>query len=369
MELEDIRKEAERLWNAGENKALFDFLYENRKGFVEKDNDLGYTYFLSAVDKDNLDIYGQHGILYSGENLTESLANVYALKKLIHRIEWCEETDPAEVLSYMKAFKTTAIDLNWLINASALNPEYVLGRISGKSVEKRENNPQTDYYSPDKNYEGVEIAFVICTNDEVELEEAKYYINRLYVPDGCEVSVLAIYDAPCICNGYNEAIDCSAAKYKVYMHHDVRIIDRYFLYYIINIFENNPEIGILGMIGTKNMPSTGIMWDDVRYGAWIECHVNTCVSLSQFPANRITEVKLADGFLLATAQDIRWREDLFDGWDFYDASQCMEFRLKGYKVAVPYQKNPWCLHDCGYMNLSNHDKYRDVFLKTYGERS
>lgn len=367
MTIEKIREEAERLWGVGDNTRLFDFLYENREGVVEKDNDLGYTYFLSAIDKDNLQNYGNHGILYSAGSLGESLENVYSLKKLIHRIEWCGETDPTAVLQYMKAYKATAIDLNWLINSSSLDPEYVLGRISGKITEKKDNPPQSDYYVPDENYAGSEIAFVICTNDDTELEEAKYYINRLLVPDGCTVSVLAIYDAPSICSGYNEAIECSEAKYKVYMHHDVRILDRYFLFYLLNIFENNPEIGIMGMIGTKNMPPTGVMWDDVRYGAWIECHVNTCVSLSQFPSHGITDIKLADGFLLATSDDIRWREDLFDGWDFYDASQCMEFRQRGYRVVVPFQESPWCLHDCGYMNLSEHDRYRDVFMKNYRE--
>ena len=30
------------------------------------------------------------------------------------------------------------------------------------------------------------------------------------------------------------------------------------------------------------------------------------------------EVEGVDGLLMATQYDIPWREDLFDGWDFYD---------------------------------------------------
>ena len=41
-------------------------------------------------------------------------------------------------------------------------------------------------------------------------------------------------------------------------------------------------------------------------------------------------------------------KDLFDGWDFYDISQCQEFRRTGYKVVVPKQEEAWCIHDDGY---------------------
>lgn len=365
MELEKIRQETESLWKIGDSSKLFDYLYENRAVFADNDTTLGYTYFLSAMDKDNIKNYSRHGILFSADSLDASLRNVYALKRSIHRIEWCEEFDPSLIVSQMKDYNTTAIDLNWLINASTLDPDYVLGRISGKTVSKKNIQPELLYFDPDLDCKGEEVAVVICSNDEDELAEAEYYLSRLYVPEGCAVSVLSIYDAPSICNGYNEAIDSSDAKYKIYMHHDVRILDKYFLYYILKVFRSDPQIGMLGMIGTKGLPKEGVMWDDERYGAWIECHVHTSVSLSKYPLKDTTEVGLADGFLLATQKDLRWRDDLFDGWDYYDASQCMEFHKQGYKVVVPYQETPWCLHDCGYWNLSKHDMYRDVFMNNY----
>ena len=39
----------------------------------------------------------------------------------------------------------------------------------------------------------------------------------------------------------------------------------------------------------------------------------------------------------------------------------------GYKVVVPEQKLPWCLHDDGMLNLKNHDKYRRKCLQEYPE--
>lgn len=66
-----------------------------------------------------------------------------------------------------------------------------------------------------------------------------------------------------------------------------------------------------------------------------------------------------------TQYDISWREDIFDGWDFYDVSQSFEFKRAGYDIAVPYQKVPWVLHDCGFLNLKNYYSARDKFIKEY----
>ena len=70
MTIPEIRQEAERLWNSADNQKRFDYLYENRAEIVEVDTDLGYTYFLSAVDNENIKSYGRHGILYSGSTLS-----------------------------------------------------------------------------------------------------------------------------------------------------------------------------------------------------------------------------------------------------------------------------------------------------------
>ena len=42
---------------------------------------------------------------------------------------------------------------------------------------------------------------------------------------------------------------------------------------------------------------------------------------------------------MATQYDVPWREDLFDGFDFYDVSQSFEFRKAGYTVGVPVQRD------------------------------
>ena len=67
-----------------------------------------------------------------------------------------------------------------------------------------------------------------------------------------------------MCAGYNEAMQSSDAKYKIYMHQDVFIKDTEFLDKIIQIFKEDSEIGMIGMVGGVQMPkSLGIIWKAV----------------------------------------------------------------------------------------------------------
>ncbi|HBI60386.1 MAG TPA: glycosyl transferase family 2, partial [Lachnospiraceae bacterium] len=46
-------------------------------------------------------------------------------------------------------------------------------------------------------------------------------------------------------------------------------------------------------------------------------------------------------------------------------SQSLEFQRAGYCIAVPYQKSPWVLHDCGFLHLKNYYRARDQFIEEY----
>ena len=123
----------------------------------------------------------------------------------------------------------------------------------------------------------------------------------------------------------------------------------------------------MGMVGSPVLPADGIMWSGERIGALFTSNVKEAgPALIVAAPKPYGEVEAVDGLLIATQTDIPWREDLFKGWDFYDISQSMEFKKRGYKVAVPYMEYPWCLHDDGFMNLVDYFKWRNVFLQEYG---
>ena len=210
------------------------------------------------------------------------------------------------------------------------------------------------------------IAFIICVNNELYFEECKYYIEHLEVSAGYDIDVIGIWEADSMCAAYNLGMRSSDAKYKVYMHQDVFIVNINLLEDIIKIFEDK-NVGMLGVVGTPNMPENGCMWNGPRVGRVYSSNVLTAKEFIASDMNErpYMEVEAVDGLFIATQYDIMWREDLFTGWDFYDVSQGEEFRRNGYKVVVPYMDKSWCIHDDGFLNLSRYDEFRDIFLKEY----
>lgn len=214
-------------------------------------------------------------------------------------------------------------------------------------------------------------SFIICANDHLLLEESLHYINHLIIPEGYDIDLLTIPDATCITQGYNEAMLVSDAKYKIYMHQDVFILNRNILGDLLSIFASDPQIGMVGMVGYEKVSPDGIMWNTERTGnIYMRRPQVPYPALSDYRYN-ITQdsydfVAEIDGFFMATCRDLAWNTEELDGWDFYDAFQSVNFLLNGNKIAVPRQRHPWCMHDDNRMlNLFHYDHYRQIFLRKH----
>ena len=213
------------------------------------------------------------------------------------------------------------------------------------------------------------ITFIIGVNNELYYDECVYYINRLLIPNGYSIDIIAIREADSMCAAYNAGMQSSDAKYKIYMHQDVMIREIHFLEYIIELFKQNENVGMIGMIGGTQMPKTG-----VTYRAWnvgmVDCRdpdmAYFMAGAKDMPQTD-TIVEAIDGLLMATQYDIPWREDLFTHFDFYDVSQSFEMRKAGYQILVPYQEIPWVIHDSGFAKLTYYDEERRKCLKEYSE--
>lgn len=213
------------------------------------------------------------------------------------------------------------------------------------------------------------ICFIICSNNESYLNECLFYISQLEVPQGYSIDAISILDAKSMTGGYNEGMRSTDAKYKIYLHQDVFIIYKGFLRAVLDIFHSDASIGMIGMVGAPKMSVSGVMWYGHREGELYGVNPTQMPYDSyEYQLNHgLYEVEAVDGLMMITREDIPWREDKFDGWDFYDVSQSFEFRKKGYKVVVPEQLNPWCKHDDGVLNLANYNKYRKICMEEYPE--
>lgn len=172
-----------------------------------------------------------------------------------------------------------------------------------------------------------------------------------------------------MCAGYNEAMRRTDAHYKIYLHQDVYLLDRTFLTRILTEFRNHHRVGMIGLAGSQNVPTNGLWWDhDVLFGRAFDNMIGwRMTELSQSaPAIGLDLAEIVDGIVMATQVDVPWREDLFTGWHFYDASQSMEFRRAGHQVSVLRQADWMYLHHCGPTVLDPvYFQFRDVFLKEY----
>lgn len=209
------------------------------------------------------------------------------------------------------------------------------------------------------------IAFIICSNDETYLRECLGYLSFLEVPKGMETDVVQVACAESMAEGYQRAMQESDAKYKVYLHQDVFILNKHFISDVCRIFARHPQYGLLGTVGSSKKIESAIYWDKWDVGGADVCNSMQAMHLRLENSAGLREAAAVDGMLMITQYDVDWRVDLQTGFDFYDISQSEEFKRASYLVGVPHQEEPWCFHDCGHSKLERYEEARKRFCEAY----
>jgi hypothetical protein len=211
--------------------------------------------------------------------------------------------------------------------------------------------------------------FVTCVNRESLYSSCLHYIKQLVVPEGYTIELLAIRDAKSMAEGYNRALD-HGAKYKVYLHQDTFILHEKFLVDILGAFQSNATLGMLGMVGCTGRPPSGNWGEGIHTGKWkvYSPEKKRYVDYNYKEVVKPFEpVDIIDGFLMVTQYDIPWREEVFDGFHLYDASQCMEFAKQGYIVGIPRQETHWAAHYLDHpINKAEWKRYQGIYTAHYG---
>lgn len=287
-----------------------------------------------------------------GDKLADIVDVINEVRLLLFEFEFFKDDEP--LVTYVKNNKISHAMLSYLA-ASCIGE---LRKVKEEPCYEPSNQAS-------RRHAGKKIAFILCTNNDVYMQHALYFISMLEVPYGCEVEVLTIQDANSMTSGYNEGMTASSAKYKIYMHQDVLIVNQYFIYDILDIFEDT-KVGMIGMVGAPRLSSSKVMWYSCRIGKiYSATAYKTDIMKFESAKGKYESVEVVDGLLMATQYDIPWREDLFDKWDMYDVSQSLEFHRRGYEIVVPNMNAPWCLHDDGFMNLDSYYGELDKLKKEY----
>jgi hypothetical protein len=186
--------------------------------------------------------------------------------------------------------------------------------------------------------------FIYCVSNPAQFQDSWQCAGALRIPAGFAVSKTTLYDTTSICQGYNQAMRNSNAKYKIYLHQDVNILNPDFLHHILYLFRKYPNLGMLGVLGTKRLPPNGIWWEAEQQLGKVY-FFNEALNCNMEITGEYEKVQVIDGMIMITQYDLPWREDLLKGWHFYDMAQSLEFIKAGYDVGVPQQATPWCSHN------------------------
>lgn len=368
MDTQELKNQVNELMRNQKYDEIEPLLFSHREK-TRNDNDLAVTYYLCSVYKQEK-AAGQPVIFSKVLSVEELMGRYTVLKFYLRRIDFDVADGLEEFQQFLIEARVSPHELLRVIDYCVVHKEKVLKAIEGGLPQKAAGGL---WAMPERGEtctgaaDGEEICFIICTNDPVYAKECIYYIDHLKVPEGMQIDVLTVEEAKSLTAGYNEAMKYSRAKYKVYLHHDTFIVNPDFIRDCVEIFKNDPQVGMIGNVGVDRMPVTGIMWDVDRYGMLYEQHVYETELLSNpiSPDMPYMEAEAIDGFIMITQYDVPWREDLFTKWDFYDCSQSMEFIRHGYKVIVPNMKEPWCVHDCGFIDFKNYDGEKAKYVAEY----
>lgn len=187
-------------------------------------------------------------------------------------------------------------------------------------------------------------------------------LMALRVPEGMEIQLLSVPASETnLAEAFQQAMEQSDARYKVYISANIEILENDILPRMIEAFQQHPNIGLLGLSGTKRVLTSGITYTSPqRIGIALDEASRPLVGRT---AKRSCEdVQVLDGYLLATQQDVAWRKDIVHGSLFLGAAASVEHRRAGYDVAVLAEAAPACrLPD----ELTADDGEQDAFLDEY----
>lgn len=214
------------------------------------------------------------------------------------------------------------------------------------------------------------ICFILCTDDQGLAEESARYIHRLTVPEGYAVELLVDRAADSVAAAYNDAMEKTNAKYKVYLRPGVFLIYTGFLERMLNIFIRHKKVGMLGLVGNRSLAEDGCPFSDGIWrragGYYAEEADGRKRRFFSRVADRYEKMMVLDGLVLMTQYDLSWRGDLFLGQDFYDCAQSLEFQKAGFEVGLPRMEEPWCLYDGDTLESAEYERWRSVFEQEYG---
>jgi len=144
-----------------------------------------------------------------------------------------------------------------------------------------------------------------------------------------------------IFSAYNRGVEQAKFPYFCFMHDDIVIHTSDWGKKVVSHFERRKEIGCLGILGGHYMPNTPAYWGDVPAisGVYISNRNGVRITRREdkyFTVNNEADVVACDGVWfciprkLFVDDGIKFDDELFSGFHYYDMDICFRILQKGY---------------------------------------
>jgi hypothetical protein len=137
-----------------------------------------------------------------------------------------------------------------------------------------------------------------------------------------------------IARNYNEGNSKAIFKIRAFVHEDVDIGEPNWIFKILKTFAENPDCGMIGMVGTKKLNDSGMWWESGKEHIIGEVFSGSEKADWVFdPLLFPTEAECSDGFFLAFPDETSWDESL-PGFHFYDLDQARRIKSENKKILI-----------------------------------
>jgi glycosyltransferase involved in cell wall biosynthesis len=182
------------------------------------------------------------------------------------------------------------------------------------------------------------VSIVYCTR-ETNPQHKEHLIKSSGLHKHVEV-IEIINNGESLTHAYNRGLKQAKYDIVVFCHDDLTIETKQWGNKLVKLFDKNPEYGIIGVAGSKNMPVSGQWWENRNkmYGRVAHTHEGkTWLSTySDDLGQNLEEMVIVDGVWFAAHKN-RIKKDFnetVEGFHFYDVTFAFENFLEGVKVGV-----------------------------------
>jgi glycosyltransferase involved in cell wall biosynthesis len=182
------------------------------------------------------------------------------------------------------------------------------------------------------------VTVVYCTR-EINPAHKEHLIKSSGLQKNIEI-IEIINQGESLTTAYNRGLKQAKNNIVVFCHDDLTIETNRWGEKLLKQFTKHPEFGILGVAGTKYMPSSGQWWERKKkmYGRVSHTHEGKTwlSSYSSDMGQDIEETVIVDGVFFAVDKSKLKAEfnEQVEGFHFYDINFCFDNYLAGTKIGV-----------------------------------